>query len=182
MHVSIESPDQPAVIALIAELDAYQDTLYPAEARYALDLASLCLPNVLFVVARGSAGNAIGCGAVVLNNGCGEVKRMYVQPAARGLGAAGLIISALESAACAKDCKTLLLETGPYQAEALTFYARHGFVRCGPFGDYPEHPLSVFMSKPLEPGQTNSQAEAAVDLRKSACPGITRSCGEGQSC
>lgn len=33
MRVSQENPDQPEVIALISELDAYQDTLYPAEAR-----------------------------------------------------------------------------------------------------------------------------------------------------
>ncbi len=51
MQVTQETPDQPDVIALIAELDAYQDTLYPAEARYALDLASLKKPNVVFAVA-----------------------------------------------------------------------------------------------------------------------------------
>jgi putative acetyltransferase len=52
MHVSQESPDQPQVIALIVDLDAYQDTLYPAEARYALDLASLTKSNVIFMVAQ----------------------------------------------------------------------------------------------------------------------------------
>ena len=40
-QAQLEPPDQPAVIALIAELDAYQDTLYPPEARYALDLTAL---------------------------------------------------------------------------------------------------------------------------------------------
>jgi putative acetyltransferase len=29
MTIDFESPDQPDVIALIAELDAYQDSLYP---------------------------------------------------------------------------------------------------------------------------------------------------------
>ena len=29
MTIALESPDQPEVIALIAELDAYQDGLYP---------------------------------------------------------------------------------------------------------------------------------------------------------
>ena len=66
MHVALESPRQQDVIALIAELDAYQDTLYPAEARYALDLDSLAQPNVLFVVARSTDDRAIGCAAVVL--------------------------------------------------------------------------------------------------------------------
>lgn len=50
MRIEQESPNQPDVIALIADLDAYQDSLYPAEARYALDLASLSKPNVLFLL------------------------------------------------------------------------------------------------------------------------------------
>lgn len=37
MTIALESPDQPEVIALIAELDAYQDGLYPPESRHALD-------------------------------------------------------------------------------------------------------------------------------------------------
>lgn len=51
MHVAIESPDQPEVIELIAELDAYQRSLYPPESTHLLDLASLKQANVLFVVA-----------------------------------------------------------------------------------------------------------------------------------
>ena len=154
MPVSLESPNQPEVIALIADLDAYQDTLYPAEARYALDLASLAKPNVLFAVARSAAGLAIGCGAIVLHGGYGEVKRMYVRPEARGQGTARQILDALESAAYDSGCTTLMLETGPYQEEALAFYSRQGYSRCGPFGDYPDHPLSVFMRRQLATKQS----------------------------
>ena len=84
MHVALESPDQPEVISLIAELDAYQDTLYPPESRHSLDLTSLKQPNVVFVVARNTSGQAIGCGAVVVNAEYGELKRMYVHPHSRG--------------------------------------------------------------------------------------------------
>jgi putative acetyltransferase len=147
MRVELENPNQPEVIVLIAELDAYQDTLYPAEARYALDLDSLSQPNVRFAVARTDDGEAIGCGAVVLGDAYGEVKRMYVRPQARGRGVARRLWRILEAAAHADGCRKLMLETGPYQPEALAFYARQGFVRCGPFGEYPDHPLSVFMSK-----------------------------------
>jgi putative acetyltransferase len=152
MRVSLEHPNQPEVVALIADLDAYQDTLYPAEARYSLDLASLSQPNVLFAVARNATGSAVGCGAVVLTSAYGEVKRMYVRPEARGLGVARQIIQTMESMAHARGCRTLMLETGPYQAEALAFYAKQGYERCGPFGTYPEHPLSVFMCKNLALG------------------------------
>jgi putative acetyltransferase len=61
--VRLESPNQAEVISLIAELDAYQDKLYPAEARYALDLTALEQTNVLFTVAREIDGTAVGCGA-----------------------------------------------------------------------------------------------------------------------
>lgn len=160
MHVAFESPRQPQVIALIADLDAYQDTLYPAEARYTLDLDALAGPDVLFAVARDGVGLAIGCAAIVLSPAYGEVKRMYVRPEVRGQGVAGRILAALESAARARGCRTLMLETGPYQPEALAFYARQGYARCGPFGDYPDHPLSVFMRKqlPAEAGSTPTEA------------------------
>lgn len=149
MTIAFESPRQPDVIALIHELDAYQDSLYPAEARYALDLDALCQPHVLFAVARDDEGAALGCAAVVLGSDHGEIKRMYVRPEARGQGAARQIIRALEQAAAARGCQQLMLETGPYQPEALAFYASEGYAVRGPFGGYPDHPLSVFMGKSL---------------------------------
>src|SRR4051812_38246682 len=96
MKVTLESPKQPDIATLIAELDAYQDTLYPAEARYALDLDSLALPGVLFAVARDADGVAQGCGAIVMKDDYGELKRMYVRPEARGAGTAQRIIEFLE--------------------------------------------------------------------------------------
>ena len=149
MHVSQESPDQPEVIALIADLDAYQDTLYPAEARYALDLASLKKSNVIFVVARDGEGLAVGCGAVVITDSVGELKRVYVRPENRGQGVARSVLVELEASSSRAGCDELLLETGPYSQEALAFYNKLGYKRCGPFGAYPDHPLSVFMVKRL---------------------------------
>jgi putative acetyltransferase len=145
--IAFESPDQTEVIALIAELDAYQDTLYPPESRHALDLASLKQPNVLFAVARDNTGHAIGCGAIVLCPEFGELKRMYVSPRGRGQGVAKKLLALLESQAIGSGCMRLMLETGPYQHEALALYASAGYERRGPFGDYTNDPLSVFMQK-----------------------------------
>ncbi|WP_333993896.1 GNAT family N-acetyltransferase [Burkholderia orbicola] len=147
MTIALESPDQPDVIALIADLDAYQDSLYPPESRHALDLASLKKPNVLFAVARDAAGQAIGCGAIVVAPEFGEVKRMYVSPRGRGQGIARQLIALLESRAIDLGCRLLKPETGPYQHEALALYASVGYERRGPFGDYTDDPLSVFMQK-----------------------------------
>ena len=47
--------------------------------------------------------------------------------------------------------RRLSLETGswPYFLPARALYARHGFVECGPFGDYREDPNSVFLTRTL---------------------------------
>ncbi len=148
-HVDLESPDQPEVIALISELDAYQDTLYPPESRHYLDLKALTQSNTLFVVARDMNARAMGCGALVLHSSYGEVKRMYVHPESRGQGIARQMLETLESAALLRDCRELMLETGPYQPAALAFYESSGYKRRGPFGAYPDDPLSVFMQKSL---------------------------------
>ncbi len=148
-RVGLESPDQPEVIALIAELDAYQTALYPPESNHLLDMAALRRPEVLFAVARDEAGAVLGCGAVVLRTDHGEVKRMFVSPRARGQGLAKALLAQLEAEARARGCRALMLETGIHQHEALALYEGDGYQRRGPFGDYAEDPLSVFMAKPL---------------------------------
>jgi len=146
-QISFESPDQPAVRALIDELDAYLYSLYPADKVYALDIASLLRPEVLFAVVRDAAGVAVGCGAIVIGRDYGEIKRMYVRPQARGRGAARQLMLALEARAFAHGCRTFMLETGPTLTQALLLYERLGYQTRGPFGDYRDDPLSVFMEK-----------------------------------
>ena len=147
MQIHFETPDQADVHALIQELDAYLYALYPAENVYALDMASLLHPSVLFAVARDHTGASLACAAIVVNPAYGEVKRMYVRPQARGQGLARRLIASLEAKAGEQGCRTFMLETGPTMLEALALYERMGYRRRGPFGDYPDHPLSVFMQK-----------------------------------
>ena len=147
MHIALESVDQRDVIQLIDDLDAYQAPLYPPESNYLLDIESLKATNVLFAVARDEEGIAIGCGAVMLLDGYGELKRMFVPPAQRGRGVAKAIITYLEIRAVQRQCHLLRLETGIYQPEAYGLYVRVGYKSRGPYGDYPDDPLSVFMEK-----------------------------------
>ena len=151
MQITLESVDQPDIIALIDALDAYQDSLYPPESNHHLSVAELKASNVLFSVARSDDGMALGCGAVVLLDGYGELKRMYVNPARRGCGIAKALITFLEQEAIRRDCTILRLETGIHQAEALGLYERAGYARRGRYGDYPADPLSVFMEKTISP-------------------------------
>lgn len=150
MRVSLESPDQPEVVRLIDELDAYQKPLYPAESHHGIDMHALLRPHVLFAVARTAGGHALGCGAIVLEAGYGEIKRMYVSPAARGQGVASQLLDLLESQARLRGCERFMLETGCLQPQALGLYARCGYERCGPFGTYVEDPNSVFMCKHVQ--------------------------------
>ena len=149
MHITQESPNQPDVIAMLDQLDAYCGELYPAESNHLMDVASLCHPSVVFLVARDEQGVARGCGAYVKRDGYGEVKRMYVDPALRGQGAGGKLLAEIARRAAQAGLTSLKLETGISQPEAIGLYQRDGFVRCAPFGDYQPDPLSLFMERAL---------------------------------
>jgi putative acetyltransferase len=149
---SLERPDQAEVIALVEALDAWQTVLYPAESHHGVGLDVLRQPNVLFAVARDAEGKAVGCGAVLLNENYGELKRMYVQPTLRGRGSGRELLMFLEEQAQLRGCSRLRLETGVRQPEALRLYGRSGYFLRPPFGDYVEDPNSVFMEKQLGSG------------------------------
>jgi len=147
--ITLERHDAPGVAALIADLDAYQRTLYPAESCYLLDLSSVPESQLRFAVARNANGEAVACGALVIYTGYGELKRMFVRADQRGLGLAKQLLLLLEAEARHVRLPLLRLETGPRQAEALGLYEGLGYQRRGPFGGYDEDPFSVFMEKAL---------------------------------
>ena len=99
-RLSIEPGDIAAadVRELIALLDARLSALYPPESNHGLSLAGLQAPEIRFVVARLS-GEAVGCGALRLDAGFAELKRMYVVPEARRRGVAWRLLGRLEALA-----------------------------------------------------------------------------------
>lgn len=147
-RIALESPNQPEVIALIEELDAFQKPLYPAESHHGIPVAALEQANVLFAVVRSNTLEVVACGAIVLEAEYGELKRMFTRPAFRGRGIAGRLLAFLEAEARTRGCGQFALETGYLQHEAIALYERFGYRRCGPFGGYAEDPNSVFMVKP----------------------------------
>ena len=152
-------PDHPQVLALIAELDAYLNTLYEPQDVYILDLAGLQHPSVTFLGAWD--GDAlVGCGAVRLmpaepasgDRPYGEIKRMFVSPARRGARIGERVLEALERELRERGIDRALLETGPPQVQAIKLYARCGYVPRGAYGDYPDNAnASVFMEKRWTP-------------------------------
>jgi putative acetyltransferase len=145
-----ERADQKDVAALIEASDAFATALYPPESNHLVDIATLCDPAVVFLVAR-RAGCAIGCGALLRDpRGWGEIKRMFVTDEARGQKLGARILGELERIAAADGLHLIRLETGIHSMAALATYRRAGYRECPPFGDYRPDPLSVFMEKVLE--------------------------------
>ncbi len=155
LEIRPEPPRQDEVAALLAASDAFSMALYPPESNHLVDVTTLEKPEVTFLVARLS-GRAVGCGAVVRKGAdWGEIKRMFVDVAARGTGAGAKLLSLLEADARARGITVLRLETGIHNDAALKLYRKFGYVERGPFGDYAEDPLSIFMERTLtgETGQ-----------------------------
>lgn len=147
--ITAERPDTPDAIALITELEATLEPLYPRESRHGFSIERLITEDVPFFVLR-SDGIAAGCGGVkLLGTDYGEIKRMYVRPQFRGQGLAKLILNHLSSYAQSKGVTLLRLETGIHQHEAIALYERMGFYRIPPFGEYREDPLSLFYEKAI---------------------------------
>lgn len=149
LSISIESPNQPGVIRILEMSDAYMASLYPAESNHLLDVSQLERPGIWFLVARRD-GAVIGCAALVeAGDGTAEIKRMFIDPQARGLKLGRRLMEALEELGREKALSAIRLETGVSQPEALGLYRAFGYQEIGPFGSYKEDPLSLFMEKRL---------------------------------
>jgi DNA-binding MarR family transcriptional regulator/GNAT superfamily N-acetyltransferase len=97
----------------------------------------LTAPHGCFLVAR-AFGRAVGCGALkVKSHGIGEIKRMWVDSAARGLGVGARILGELERRAVELGLRTLRLETNRSLKEAQALYKRSGYAKVKPFNDEP---------------------------------------------
>ena len=70
-------------------------------------------------------------------NGIGEIKRPYVQPAHRGEGWGGRLAEALINDARAIGYRELKLDTLDWMEEARQLYARLGFRECPAYYDNP---------------------------------------------
>src|SRR5947208_17027626 len=99
VSIAQEPPAQEDVLNLLHQSDAYSMSLYPPESNHLIDVEVLSAPNVRFFVAR-NEGRAVGCGGLVIGaSGQAELKRMFVDPVARGLGVGRALLQTLEQAA-----------------------------------------------------------------------------------
>jgi putative acetyltransferase len=149
LSIKQENPAQSDVAELLRHGEAFSASLYPPESSHHLPLDALRRPEARFFVARDTKGTALATGALVLHDGWAEIKRMWVEEAARGRGIARRVLNVLIGQAASAGIEILRLETGVSSHAALALYEKTGFKRRAPFGDYRPDPLSVFMERPV---------------------------------
>ena len=106
-------------------------------------------PAGAILLAWGDAGTALGCVAMrPLSGGLCEMKRLYLRPAARGLGLGRDLGLTILAAARAAGHRRMVLDTLDSMTPALTLYAGLGFAEIAP---YYENPLTgvVYLGRDL---------------------------------
>ncbi len=174
IQIRRESPSSPAAKRLIKKLDEDLLERYPLQFIHGLRPGDAENPDLFFVVAyaenkavgrrmrvparadpqggfrRLRPSMALGIGALrPLEPGVGEIKRMYVLPEHRGKGVGRAILSALEARAAEMGYKSVRLETGTKQPEAIALYKSAGYAGILNFGEYADNPMSVCFEKKL---------------------------------
>jgi GNAT superfamily N-acetyltransferase len=114
-----------------------------------VDAAEFRPPAGVFLVAFVD-GEPAGCGAWRVHGpGVVEVKRVYVVPAFRRRGLAQVLMRALEESAARAGHRSVVLNSGPQQPEALALYADLGYGPVPGFGVYADAPDGVFLGREL---------------------------------
>lgn len=151
VRLTAEPLDGAVAAPLLRDLEAdlcrrYDD---PGGAGVPLDPAAFLPPRGTFLVAR-LGDRPVACGGLrAVGDGVGEIRRMWVDPTARGRGLARRVLAGLEDAGRSLGLTRLRLETGTAQPEALALYDSAGWRRIEPYGEWRDSPLSVCFGRDL---------------------------------
>jgi ribosomal protein S18 acetylase RimI-like enzyme len=121
---------------------------FDVEAAASASVSSLRPPSGNFLVAR-RRDEVVACGGVQwLDEGRGEIKRMWVSPAARGVGLGRRLLERLEHEVAGSGRSTVLLDTNAVLSEAIAMYRRCGYVDVERYNDNPD--AELWFEKRLE--------------------------------
>jgi GNAT superfamily N-acetyltransferase len=141
MMISV-SPGTDEARELIRELDKDLAALYPGMPINGIDVAEFERAGGYFLIAK-EAGHAVGCGAFrPLDDRCAEIKRMFVRRGARRRGIGRQILRHLEEEIRRRGFRSIVLETGCDNSEALALYESEGYFPIPPYLGYVGSPIS----------------------------------------
>jgi putative acetyltransferase len=148
--ILVTAPDD-GILEMVEKLDAMMNGLYPPESTHLTPPEELSAGANRFFAVKVD-GKLMGCGGFrVVGRDYAEIKRIFVDPSARGLGLAKALLNRLESESRLLGVLEMKLETGIFQPEAIGLFERCGYTQCPVFGDYPKNdPYSYFMGKSLD--------------------------------
>jgi DNA-binding MarR family transcriptional regulator/GNAT superfamily N-acetyltransferase len=119
------------------ELNARFDAGFDPSLSISADAHELRPPAGALLIAR-LRGRPVGCGALKFHPGApAELKRMWVAPAARGLGLGRRLLRELERHAREHEVRVLRLETNAALTEAIALYRSAGYHEVAAFNDEP---------------------------------------------
>jgi GNAT superfamily N-acetyltransferase len=133
-------PQEAPASELLAEMTHELNALYWTPGR--LDVPpvhadELRPPDGIYLVAWQGARAVAGGAVRRMEADVGEIKRMFVRPAARSRGVAGALLAALETSARSLGYRRVRLDTGPRQVHAISLYQRAGYVPIDPYNQNP---------------------------------------------
>lgn len=136
------SPATEDARALIRELDRDIAALYPGLPINGIAAAEFESAGGYFVIAK-EAGEAVGCGAFrPVDERCAEIKRMFVRRTARRRGIARQILRHLEEEIRRRGFRSIVLETGCDNSEAMALYEAEGYFPIPAYLGYVGSPIS----------------------------------------
>jgi ribosomal protein S18 acetylase RimI-like enzyme len=128
---------QGCLRAYEAELNERFDAGFDVGSALPLPADEMRGPAGCFVVAYRD-GEAVGCGGLKLHGSDpAEIKRVWVDRAARGLGLARRLVTELEDRARAAGAPAVQLDTNRTLTEAIALYQSIGYVEIEPFNEEP---------------------------------------------
>jgi GNAT superfamily N-acetyltransferase len=141
--------DDPVAQDLVEQVQQEYVARYGGRDEAVVDPAEFLPPEGLFLAAEVD-GQPVGSGAWrAMGAGVAEIKRVYVAPRLRRRGLARLIVNTLEGTAAGAGHRSVVLNSGAEQPEALRLYEQLGYGPVTPYGVYACAPDAVFLGKDL---------------------------------
>ncbi|NUU16402.1 GNAT family N-acetyltransferase [Cellulomonas humilata] len=122
----------------------YADLVADRGPRVPVDPASVLVTYVAY-----DGDRPVGTASLRLAHGEHEVKRVFVAGTHRRLGLAARLLDAVGGWAADAGVRTIVLQTGVRQPEAVALYRREGWHAIEPFGDYVGDRVSLCFAKDL---------------------------------